>query len=410
MADPLGRQQASQLGAGVSGLVQRAAKYLEGHFRGVHLHPVGGDGIVPAPLGVTDVLQNVLHLGVGGTGIPGRLGLEVGVHQLLLDLKLGLDHRLFALLDYALQHLLALGVAVAAGLIETIERVAHLVIRVDLALIVLHLGHVAVDAGDVVLAVNAGAPGLVFRMLGLEHGGPGEGVSPVGETDLVVILFHLLNRGALVPGEFHRLGGAAEVVLHVALAAHLRLLIEASLILERLADGGHGPIGIGTGEVQGRLALLELLRGGVVAVGAADGVDDFRPPLGPHPLEVAIFAFLIDNAGHIRAFAAPAGHWQRAIFGSFWGAGAQGLAHIGQGIKVAAWLVVILGKGVTAPQHDHIGIFCQRIGARLALAGGLPAGELIGVILGEQLTARLYLALGGCLISLCKAAGAKPAG
>ena len=70
----------------------------------------------------------------------------------------------------------------------------------------------------------------------------------------------------------------------------------------------------------------------------------------------------------------------------------------------------MLGKGVTTPQHDHIGIFCQRIGARLALAGGLPAGELIGVILGEQLTARLYLALGGCLISLCKAAGAKPAG
>ncbi len=75
-------------------------------------------------------------------------------------------------------------------------------------------------------------------------------MGPVGKAYFIVILLHLLNGGALVPGEFHRLGRAAEVVLHVALAAHLGLLIEAPLLLERLADGGHGPVGIGTGEVQ----------------------------------------------------------------------------------------------------------------------------------------------------------------
>ena len=79
-------------------------------------------------------------------------------------------------------------------------------------------------------------------------------MGPVGKAYFIVILLHLLHCGALVPGEFHRLGGAAEVVLHVALATHLGLLIEAPLLLERLADGGHGPVGIGTGEVQGRLA------------------------------------------------------------------------------------------------------------------------------------------------------------
>src|SRR5690606_21668689 len=109
------------------------------------------------------------------------------------------------------------------------------------------------------------------------------------------VLLHLLNRGALVPGKFHRLGGAAEVVLHVALATHLGLLIETTLLLERLADGGHGAVGIGTGEVQGGFALLELFRRRVVAVGAAYGVDYFRATLGPHALEVAIFAFFIDD-------------------------------------------------------------------------------------------------------------------
>ncbi len=121
-------------------------------------------------MGVTDVLQNVLHLGLGGTSIPGGLGFKVGVHQLLLDSELEIVNGILALLDHPLQHLLALGVAVAAGLVEAIEGVAHLMVGVDLALLVLHLGHVAVDAGDVVLAVNAGAPGLVLGVLGFEHG------------------------------------------------------------------------------------------------------------------------------------------------------------------------------------------------------------------------------------------------
>ena len=232
-------------------------------------------------------------------------------------------------------------------------------------------------------------------------------MGPVGKADFIVIGLHLLHSGALVPGEFDRLGGAAEVVLHVALAAHLRLLIEAPLLLERLADGGHGPVGIGAGEVQGRFALLELFRGGVVAVGAADGVDDLGAAFCPHALEVAILTLLVDDAGHVRAFAAPAGHGQRTVFGSLGGAGTQGFPHVGQRIEVATRFVVILGEGVTAPQHYHIGIFRQRVGAFLAFAGGLPAGELIGVILGEQLAARLYLAIGGCVISQCPAAGAK---
>ena len=74
--------------------------------------------------------------------------------------------------------------------------------------LVLHLGHVAVDAGDVVLAVNAGAPGLVLGVLGFEHGGLGEGMGPVGKANLVVILFHLLNsQKPLSQGNFTALVG-----------------------------------------------------------------------------------------------------------------------------------------------------------------------------------------------------------
>ncbi|MNO80028.1 hypothetical protein D3C76_712200 [compost metagenome] len=232
-------------------------------------------------------------------------------------------------------------------------------------------------------------------------------MGPVGKAYFIVILLHLLHRGALVPGEFHRLGGAIEVVLHVALAAHLRLLIEAPLLLERLADGGHGAIGIGTGEVQGRLALLELFRGGVVAVGATYGVDNLGAAFCPHPLEVAILTLLVDDAGHVRALAAPAGHGQGAILGGLGGTGTQGFPHVGQRIEVAARLVVILGEGVAGPEHHHLRIFRQGVGALPALAGAFPAAELIGVILGEQLAARLYLALGGGLVCLCQHAGAQ---
>lgn len=134
------------------------------------------------------------------------------------------------------------------------------------------------------------------------------------------------------------------------------------------------------------------------------------PPFCPHPLEVAIFAFFIDDAGHVRALAAPAGHGQGAILGSLGSAGAQGFPHVGQGVEVAAWLVVILGEGVAGPEHHHLRIVRQGVGALLALAGAFPAAELIGVILGEQLAARLYLARGGGLLSLCPAAGAKAGG
>ena len=92
--------------------------------------------------------------------------------------------------------------------------------------------------------------------------------------------------------------------------------------------GGHGAVGIGTGEVQGGLALLELLGGGVVAVGAAYGVDDFRPAFCPHPLEVAILTLLADDAGHVRAFTAPAGHRQR-------GGAACGTSHAARGLLLA---------------------------------------------------------------------------
>lgn len=190
----------------------------------------------------------------------------------------------------------------------------------------------------------------------------------------------------------------------MALAAYTGLLIEAPLLLERLADGGHGPFGIGTGEVQGGFPLLELFRGGVVAVGAADGVDDFRSAFCPHPLEVAILTLLVDDAGHVRAFAAPAGHGQRTVFGGLGGAGAQGFPHVGQRIEVAARLVVILGEGVAGPEHHHLWIFRQGVGALAALAGAFPAGELIGVILGEQLAARLNLPFGGTVVCLCQTA------
>src|SRR6202142_323909 len=162
--------------------------------------------------------------------------------------------------------------AAQAGAVQVLQRAAHVMIA--------HLHgalpqerHVAIGAGHAGARVHALAVSLELGVLRLEHRGAGLAVSPVAETELVVVTLDLLDLQALRPGVSHNLMLAGEVMLDVALRAD---------ICAHLLAGCHG-VGI---VVLFTLALLERLdtnqksgarhpqlhRGRVVTLQAADGM------------------------------------------------------------------------------------------------------------------------------------------
>ena len=114
---------------------------------------VRGDGVVPAPLGLTDELQDGLHLFFGGTGIPAGLGHDVILRQGFFSH--GADFLALAevFVGPVPQIFLGFPVAGLAGGGDLGERAHDLVIRVlDAALSL--VGHMAVGAGHAVLTVG----------------------------------------------------------------------------------------------------------------------------------------------------------------------------------------------------------------------------------------------------------------
>ena len=81
--------------------------------------------------------------------------------------------------------------------------------------------HVAIGAGDTGARMRALVPRLELGMLCLERGSAGVLVGPVAEADLVVVGGDLLDLEALRPGIDEALLRTLEVVLDVALAAHV---------------------------------------------------------------------------------------------------------------------------------------------------------------------------------------------
>lgn len=130
---------------------------------------VGSNGQIPAPLRVTDIAQNRLHFRFRCARIPGRFRFEVSMYQLIFNLDFQPIDRLLTLSNDILQSSFVLGMAVRTGLWEVVERVANLMIGIEFAIGVLHFRHVTVDAGHIVFAVNADAPGFIFRMLRFQH-------------------------------------------------------------------------------------------------------------------------------------------------------------------------------------------------------------------------------------------------
>ena len=333
---------------------------------------VAGDRVVPAPLGGADIHERGFHLLLGGAQLPGLGCLEVslGDHrgglagQLILACQFHLD-RLAELLLRAL-------VAVQTGIADVVQRAADLVARVlDAALT--HVGHVAVGAGQAVAGMYAGLVGLVVRVLGLEHGRLAQLVGEVGEAVVVVVLLHLLRGEPFLPGQGDHCGhllltlvvplGLLEVVLDVALGADqgAHVLVGDVRDLEA-ALGVQGALEVVA--AQGQLHGLV-----VVAVAAADGVDDLVTVLGPLAGEILHLAIALDHPRHVRRLAGPAGGGLGPGDRVHRRAGAQGVDVVFQGVVVTARLVVVLGEGVAGPEDDDVRVVLEHVADLVALPG-----------------------------------------
>ena len=264
---------------------------------------VAGDRKVPAPLGGTDILLCGLHLLLGGAQFPGLGRFEVG----LGDHCGGLAGQLILArqfhFDFLPELLLRALVAVQTGIADVVQRAADLVARVlDAAFA--HIGHVAVGAGQAVAGVHAGLEGFIAGVLGLEHGRLAQLVGEIGEAVAVVILLHVLRREPFLPGQGDHCGhllltlvvplGLLEVVLDVALGADqgAHVLVGDVRDLEA-ALGVQGALEVVA--AQGQLHGLV-----VVAVAAADGVDDLVAVLGPFAGEKFHLTVTFEHPRHVR--------------------------------------------------------------------------------------------------------------
>ncbi|MCD4726625.1 MAG: hypothetical protein K8R46_03115 [Pirellulales bacterium] len=238
--------------------------------------------------------------------------------------------------------------------------------------------HVAVGAGDTAEGVNARPIDLVIRMLHLDHPRLADGVRPIGEICRVVVLFHVLGRGPLVPGERQVIALALEVILDVALcadqSAHLlvrRLIDVLSLARERLAQrrpGNAQPHGV-------RLVAIE----------TADRMGDFRL----QRVEVRRVEFVdthrVHQPRHIGTFTRPAGG-RRLVVYTF------RIRHVLDGVDVSPRLPILLGEAVSGEKDDVGGCFGQivaRQGPAVLRARGRIFHPLVGFVFARVVFAPL---------------------
>ncbi|CSQ62959.1 Uncharacterised protein [Shigella sonnei] len=212
------------------------------------MNAVGSDRQIPAPLGMTDIVLNWLHFSFRRACIQRCFRFEVSVNQLIFNLDFQVVNRLLTFRDHFLQGSFVLGMAVRTSLGEVIKRITNFMVGIEFAFGVLHFWHMAVDTGHVVFTVNARCPGFIFRVLRFQHWRFRQGVSPVREGNFVVILLHIFDFHAVIPREFNRFVFAVEVILHMALTANHRLLVETSGFLKRFTNGFHRASRIRTGK------------------------------------------------------------------------------------------------------------------------------------------------------------------
>ena len=228
----LGNEEAGLLGI-VNGIGEQTGHLLRGMEGGT----VGSDGIVPAPLALTEQRLNGLHLGLAGTLVDDKLSLEVGTGQLLLGAVAHLGALLLTLVDVLAQHLGILAVAGLAGAVDIGQRRHDVVVgefHTTLALV----RHVAVGTAHAALGMDALLGNLIARVLSLQDRRLRQRVDIVVETNLVVPFLSILAGKAVVLREVQVVGLLVEVILGVALCADQRAHLLVAGFLHVLAGAG----------------------------------------------------------------------------------------------------------------------------------------------------------------------------
>lgn len=171
---------------------------------------------VPAPLALADSLESSLHFRLCRSIVPGILGFDMSLSQLLLYTVTHVVSHTLTFVDILTKGFFIFTVAGLTSLVDTSQRTYDLVVRV-LHSSFAHIGHVAVSTGDTSLSVDTHTPELIVWVLGFEDGRTRELVGVVGVVHLIVVGLYIFDGEALIVWEGEVFAFTLEVILRMAL-------------------------------------------------------------------------------------------------------------------------------------------------------------------------------------------------
>ena len=176
----------------------------------------------------------------------------------------------------------------------------------------------------------------------------------IGETGLIIISLHILNRRTFIPRESQVFAIALEIIFHVALRAnqgtHLllgRFRDVLALTLESLD--------------QSRATDMQVHILRLMAIGATDRIHNLFTQRSPFALIEIIHAHRLHHAGNIRAFASPASSRLRPLVLCHRSAHTQRVTHILDRMHMPSRGRIILRESVTGPKDHHFRTSLQHI-------------------------------------------------
>ena len=196
--------------------------------------------VVPIPLRFANQLTRGSELLVRRASFCRRLDGEMCLGARDARRSLQLESVVVDRLDACDEHFLAFIVALEACVLDVLQRAGNIMRRVLLPVLA-HVRHVAVDAGDARVRMDARLPNIVVGMLRLEHHRARVGMLPVAleaarQIGALVVLVHLFRRVAVVAREHDAaLLRLLEVILRMALAADEGALVVVAELVPCLA-------------------------------------------------------------------------------------------------------------------------------------------------------------------------------
>ena len=138
----------------------------------------------------------------------------------------------------------------------------------------------------------------------------------------------------------------------------------------------------------------------IVTVGTADRIHDFITKGSPFVIIERIDSQCFHHAGNIRTLTSPASRRLRAIRSSGRRTGTKSCRNVLDGMHMSARSGIVLGEGISRPEHYHLGTLFQYIHSHISIEFTLEVG--LGsfspcLILTGEITLKDFVA---CLNSL----------